>query len=116
MEADGFQADTEDDDEEDCIVISAQNGELWRRNKKLLSVFNHNSQILTTLSFVSYMYVKKISEITGTQTSSVMESDIMALICCRRADANTSQISMRCTALKQADGRSWNRDPETQKC
>lgn len=26
MEADGFQADTEDDDEEDCIIISAPNG------------------------------------------------------------------------------------------
>lgn len=27
MEVDGFQADTEDDDE-DCVVISAQNGAL----------------------------------------------------------------------------------------
>lgn len=39
MEADGFQADTEDDDEEDCI-ITAQSGELHRRNKMSLSPFN----------------------------------------------------------------------------
>lgn len=31
MEADGFQADTEDDDEDDCVIISAQSGELSPR-------------------------------------------------------------------------------------
>uniref|UniRef100_A0A673A3A2 Chromatin assembly factor 1 subunit p150 C-terminal domain-containing protein n=1 Tax=Sphaeramia orbicularis TaxID=375764 RepID=A0A673A3A2_9TELE len=30
VEADGFQADTEDDDEDDCIIISTQSGELFR--------------------------------------------------------------------------------------
>lgn len=33
MEAEGFQADTEDDDEDDCVIISTQSGELHRRNK-----------------------------------------------------------------------------------
>lgn len=33
MEAEGFQADTEDDDEDDCVIISTQNGELHRRNQ-----------------------------------------------------------------------------------
>uniref|UniRef100_A0A3B5ADW5 Chromatin assembly factor 1 subunit A n=1 Tax=Stegastes partitus TaxID=144197 RepID=A0A3B5ADW5_9TELE len=33
-EADGFQADTEDDDEEDCVIISTQSGESPRRNLK----------------------------------------------------------------------------------
>lgn len=31
MEADGFQADTEDDDEDDCVIISSQSGEYWER-------------------------------------------------------------------------------------
>lgn len=35
-EADGFQADTEEDDEEDCVIIATQNSELNRRNKKLI--------------------------------------------------------------------------------
>lgn len=32
MEADGFQADTEDDDDEDCVLISTQSGELHGGN------------------------------------------------------------------------------------
>ena len=28
METDGFQADTEEDAEDDCVIIAAQNGEL----------------------------------------------------------------------------------------
>lgn len=39
MEADGFQADTEDDDEEDCVIISTQSGELHRKKKTLFNVF-----------------------------------------------------------------------------
>uniref|UniRef100_A0A8C9WZS7 Chromatin assembly factor 1, subunit A (p150) n=1 Tax=Sander lucioperca TaxID=283035 RepID=A0A8C9WZS7_SANLU len=35
-QADGFQADTEEDDEEDCVIIATQNSELNRRNKKLI--------------------------------------------------------------------------------
>lgn len=31
MEADGFQADTEDDDEDDCVIISTQSGKLHRK-------------------------------------------------------------------------------------
>lgn len=26
MEADGFQADTEEDDEDDCVIVSTQSG------------------------------------------------------------------------------------------
>lgn len=33
METDGFQADTEDDEEDDCVIISTQSGELHRGNK-----------------------------------------------------------------------------------
>lgn len=41
MEADGFQADTEDDDEDDCVVISTQAGEFHTRNThRPLSAFN----------------------------------------------------------------------------
>uniref|UniRef100_A0A3B4WSH6 Chromatin assembly factor 1, subunit A (p150) n=1 Tax=Seriola lalandi dorsalis TaxID=1841481 RepID=A0A3B4WSH6_SERLL len=35
IEADGFQADTEDDDEDDCVIISTQSGELHSKDKKL---------------------------------------------------------------------------------
>lgn len=35
MEADGFQADAEDDEEEDC-VISTQSGEFKRKNQRKL--------------------------------------------------------------------------------
>ncbi|KAL7396317.1 hypothetical protein ABVT39_004199 [Epinephelus coioides] len=35
VEADCFQADTEDDDDEDCVIISTQSGESHRRNQKL---------------------------------------------------------------------------------
>lgn len=38
MEADGFQADTEEDEEEDCIIISTPHGELCRMNENLLTV------------------------------------------------------------------------------
>lgn len=43
MEADGFQADTEDDDEDDCVIISAQSGKLHRKIifcKTLPVIFN----------------------------------------------------------------------------
>lgn len=46
MEADGFQADTEDDDEEDCVIISTQNGE---------STFNVNPKIQITYHFCNIM-------------------------------------------------------------
>lgn len=36
IEADGFQADTEEDDEEDCVIVSTKTGELHRTNIKLL--------------------------------------------------------------------------------
>lgn len=35
MEADGFQADTEDDDDEDCVLISTQSGELHGGNTNI---------------------------------------------------------------------------------
>lgn len=35
MEADGFQADTEDDDELDCVLISVESGELERVVKEV---------------------------------------------------------------------------------
>lgn len=34
-EADGFQADTEDDDDEDCVLISTQSGELHKGNTNI---------------------------------------------------------------------------------
>lgn len=33
MEAEGFQADTEEDDEDDCVIISTQSGELHKRKR-----------------------------------------------------------------------------------
>lgn len=50
MEADGFQADTEEDDEEDCVILSIQSGELCRRNKKLSCL----------LMFTAYRLLKKL--------------------------------------------------------
>lgn len=47
MEAEGFQADTEDDDEDDCVIISTQSGEwLFTKNFRLqtfcqIMIFNH---------------------------------------------------------------------------
>lgn len=48
VEADCFQADTEDDDDEDCVIISTQSGESHRRNQKLwLSTFNVSFKVKT---------------------------------------------------------------------
>lgn len=33
VEPDGFQADTEDDEEEDCVIISTQPGELLKEEE-----------------------------------------------------------------------------------
>lgn len=38
MEVDGFQADTEDDDDEDCILIPTQNGELGKRSQIVIFI------------------------------------------------------------------------------
>lgn len=35
MEADGFQADTEEDCEDDCVIISTQTGKLLESYKKM---------------------------------------------------------------------------------
>lgn len=53
MEADGFQADTEDDDDEDCVLISTQSGELHRGNTNtslswLKKMFLRHRQFLAT--------------------------------------------------------------------
>lgn len=34
MGTDGFQADTEDDEEEDCVIISTQPGELLKEESE----------------------------------------------------------------------------------
>lgn len=47
MEADGFQADTEDDDEDDCVIISTQSGKLHRKIIIFCKIlpFNRNFQL-----------------------------------------------------------------------
>lgn len=73
MEADGFQADTEDDDEEDCVIISTQSGEL--RSTKIchghLLVFSPRFRPLNIFQHPNlYDVFKIIADIIVTESSS----------------------------------------------
>lgn len=72
MEADGFQADTEDDEEDDCVIISTQSGELHRKNTNLSSSALNDYTNSDHLNFCFLMIFKTNGQAHITQTTSLL--------------------------------------------